>query len=83
MDSGVNYLCSSFEYTNFHNAKVKSYFDYCLDLRFEEEPKYAFLRKLFKMSGKIDWSDKDMEIKKIKPKDKISDSGVDTPGTSL
>ena len=62
---------------------MKSFLNYSLELSFEEEPKYVFLRKLFKMSGKIDWNDKDMEIKKIKPKDKISDSGVETPGTSL
>ena len=72
--------------THFHNAKVKLYMEYCLRLRFEEEPDYSYLRKLFKFPGSIDWNDKDMELKnfkKIKPKDKISDSGLDTPGTSL
>ena len=60
--------------------------EYCLRLRFEEEPDYSYLRKLFKFPGSIDWNDKHMELKnfkKIKPKDKISDSGLDTPGTSM
>ena len=57
--------------------------EYCLRLRFEEEPSYSYLRKLFKFPGSIDWNDKNTEVKKIKSKDKISDSGLDTPGTSL
>jgi len=52
-------------------------------LRFDEDPNYSSLKKLFKYPGCIDWNDKKSEIMKIKPKDKISDSGVDTPGTSL
>ena len=66
-----------------NNAKVKLYFERCLKLRFDEDPNYSSLKKLFKYPGYIDWNDKKSEIMKIKPKDKISDSGVDTPGTSL
>ena len=57
--------------------------EYCLRLKFEEEPSYSYLRKLFKFAGSIDWNDKNTEIKKIEPKDKISDSGLDTPDASI
>ena len=66
-----------------NNAKVKLYFERILKLGFDEDPNYYSLKKLFKYPGTIDWNDKKCEIKKIKPKDKISDSGIDTPGTSV
>jgi len=66
-----------------NNAKVKLYFERCLKLGFDEDPNYSLLKRLFKHPGTLDWNDKNYEIKKIKPKVNISDSGVDTPGTSL